>query len=882
MKLRSIAFLFYLLLPAGLFSQVISIDSVSNFFNTQTQFLPQEKIYVQTDRASYLIGDTIWFKAYLVNGKTHIADSKSNFIYGELINSLNEVVERVKIRKNAGVFSGYLEIDQASLSGLYQLRFYTTNMTNIDEAYFFKKNVRIDNYVSSRLKKNIKFKFEDKRVKINFSLYDNLTAKKHRIDRFYIYDAKGDKETFLLENGEVVNLEIPPSKIRGNSVVIGYKSVKFTQKEIVSIPHRDGGFTVSFFPEGGHMLQETATKVAFKAINTSGIGEDITGHIVSSKGDTLLQFLSTHLGMGQFVLNANNDQLYAICRNSLGVEKRFTLPHIEDNLLSLQTIWNGNNLVLGINKSKNYLPTKSLYLLIHCRGEILHSKIWSNQYSYISIERKKLPSGVIHALLLDENLNPISERLVFNKNELDFAKTIFTTQKSKYDCREYVNASVLVSNTEKQPLRGNFSVSVAEHIGADTVSTIYSTLLLTSDLKGYIESPSDYFTPGAKNRYNLDLLMMTQGWRRYNVSKILKQAYEFPLRDIERSQSISGKLKKGFFRDREAVGHPILLFAVDHEQTTTTITDDKGDFKFSNITFSDSTKFIVQGTNAKGGRSVNIEIDTFLFAPKGTLLPFYKKENENAEIKLTNKTESMDKLHSIMQTLHLDEVVVEGWKKPKQENNRHWSSSAFSKITTREDIDNMHSDRLTDILRMTPGVTVHKGALKLNKFASESIDIGESSYGTKILILVDGMEMEYDQLYSIPVSTVESIELLKDPISFILGPKGLYGAIIITTKSGDATSGDTQSENIALISPLGYQITKEFYDPQYDVEEKLEIEKRDERRTIYWNPTIELSEKGESSFHFYTSDVREDYAVIIEGITTDGRIIYNVGNIKVY
>src|SRR5690606_13813305 len=76
------------------------------------------------------------------------------------------------------------------------------------------------------------------------------------------------------------------------------------------------------------------------------------------------------------------------------------------------------------------------------------------------------------------------------------------------------------------PVPANFSVSVTD---ADAVSvdprsehTIFSQLLLRSELKGYVEQPNYYFTDVTdEKRDHLDLLMLTQGFRRFRWAELL-------------------------------------------------------------------------------------------------------------------------------------------------------------------------------------------------------------------------------------------------------------------------------------------------------------------------------------------------------------------------
>lgn len=125
----------------------------------------------------------------------------------------------------------------------------------------------------------------------------------------------------------------------------------------------------------------------------------------------------------------------------------------------------------------------------------------------------------------------------------------FTTDKPSYGIREAVKAEVTLTDSEGKPLEGDFSVSVTDDTSVNThnCSSILSYLLLASELKGTIEFPEAYFDVSRKEAdRELDVLMMTQGWRRYNIPNLLKGQYERPSIFLERCQEISGKVLNEF------------------------------------------------------------------------------------------------------------------------------------------------------------------------------------------------------------------------------------------------------------------------------------------------------------------------------------------------
>ena len=104
---------------------------------------PQEKVYLHTDKSYYFAGDTIWLKAYLTNAITHFQSKESRFVYTELINRKNKVIQRIKIPMKDEMFLGSIALPSDIEEGDYYLRAYTHWMLNAAPEYFFSKNIQI-------------------------------------------------------------------------------------------------------------------------------------------------------------------------------------------------------------------------------------------------------------------------------------------------------------------------------------------------------------------------------------------------------------------------------------------------------------------------------------------------------------------------------------------------------------------------------------------------------------------------------------------------------------------------------------------------------------------------------------------------------------------
>ena len=141
-------------------------------------------------------------------------------------------------------------------------------------------------------------------------------------------------------------------------------------------------------------------------------------------------------------------------------------------------------------------------------------------------------------------------------------------------------------------------------------------------------------------------------------------------------------------------------------------------------------------------------------------------------------------------------------------------------------------------------------------------------------IHLDNVEMYFADLLGFPANNVESIERVRME-AFIPGFNP--PAFLITTNNLSPTRN---LPNVTRITPLGYQITQEFFSPAYTTQTQRENPRADLRTTIYWNPSVTTDENGIANLHFYTSDHVGNYAVIIEGVTDEGGIVHTMSRVR--
>ena len=645
-------------------------------------------------------------------------------------------------------------------------------------------------------------------------------------------------------------------------------------------------FDVSFFPEGGNLLEGVFCQVAFKAVNRNGYSETVSGTLLDENGVEITSTQTFHAGMGVFSFMPEPGKRYYLkCRNENGVEKQSELPRPNPRAYSLTATQRNNRMIVGVKRSV-YAPDVPCYLLAHCRGTVLFYSEWDQKNEYLTFTEELFPAGVIQFVLFDGQMNPLSERLVFCKN-YDAVKIELHTNKEAYQTRDKVVANISFIESRFNPLHGHFSVAITDDrdIAVDSSTTILSSLLLSSELKGYIENPGYYLRNTTESATALDYLMMTHGWRRYNIPEVAKGNIEYPQIPFQTTQEITGQVKS-LMLSRPVTDSEITMVTKTGHLVGVTSTDVKGTFIYQDFEFPDSTGFLIQAFDKKGNSRVNLVVDNESFpalkyAPPDLFSEIFKNENttggEHAIVTFWEKAELRSKYDEDIRMYELSEVAITA-KSPminKEPRLFVFPLNEHSDVTlTREVFEKTHYRNIKDYLTSIPGVWARNEQIIIRN----STDI----YGRPIppLYLIDGIVV--DSLEDVSIPSIESIDVFKGPSTAIFGSRGMGGVISVTLKRGASYNSSNKAEyNFEIYNPLGYQNPAEFYSPKYETLSEKQLPVPDLRTTIFWKPDLVISDEKEATFEFYTSGFRTTYSVVIEGMTTDGKIIREVKKIRV-
>jgi TonB-dependent SusC/RagA subfamily outer membrane receptor len=648
------------------------------------------------------------------------------------------------------------------------------------------------------------------------------------------------------------------------------------------------GIDVQFFPEGGALIQDVYSRIGFKAINSTGLGCNIKGVVYSSAGDSITNFSSTHLGMGNFNFLAKRGlDYFAEGFADNGASFKVTLPSaLETGYLLKVSDGNSNNIHISIKTNQKTLeqfPLRKLLIVGSSHNALCAAaKIISKTMVQSVVFPKKLfPEGICRISVMDTFGIYLCERIYYNHTKESCHINILTN-KSTYTPREKVTIQISLKDTANKPVPASLSLSVIDGRqipGFDKKSNINSYLFLESEIRGNIEQPYYYFDTTNVDRFKeLNNLLLTQGWRNI-IWKHLSDTTINLDNLIEKGLTISGRLR------RLLVNKPIAdanismgLFGTGTLCSSICKTDSSGKYYFDGLNFTGTHQAVISATNKNHRSQGWISLDSIfkdMAPPKFN--EFQQTENPVDEVKSytveSEKKYNILKKYHLTDTIMLNEVLVKSKKIEKKEGDGHFRmySSPDCSITVT---DQMLS--YSDVFQLLQGRVA--GLMISGVYPNISFTM-RGSHGIP-LFLIDNFPVELDEIASIPISTIDKVEVLKDPINTSLyGSRGGNGVISIYTKNGFVSSAKPVFHSINQ-KITGYYQSKTFYSPKYDTTPP-DNNKPDLRSTIYWEPNLVTDSAGNASVSFYNADNSAPIKITIEGISDSGTPItgnssYNV------
>lgn len=842
-------FLFFSPLHAA---EDVGIREMVNRINLFNRYLPQEKVYLHFDNTAYFMGEKMWFKAYVLRSDNHHATDVSRVLYVELLDRSGNVVETQKLPIGAmGQADGVFDLRNVLAGGFYEVRAYTRYMLNWDSSWLF-----------SRV--------------------------------FPIFETPGKEGDYSR-----------PSLGKTAWQVRESEKVPTKEETGISFAKPEDG-NIAFFPEGGHLVENLSCRVAFEIRDRQGLPVNGTGEL--SCGEECLCSVSTSQnGRGVFSLVAQPGKIYSLnLKDKRGRLYRQELPVAEKEGCSMRVTQSGKSWCVNLNTTTSFAQD-SLGIVLTAHGALKHVDVVAGSRSiYLSLPDSAIADGVNRVSVVNGAGQVLADRLFFQYPRTLKDSISVTVKETSLLPSSPINLSF------HAPPSTIFSLSVRD---ADTEKNISSLdcenwLLLAGELHGYVSHPEYYFeSDDAEHREAADLLMLVQGWRRYDLSQMMGKKNFKIVHPVEKGLSISGRLKGP--QKKAIVSNQNLRFRLYNELgqslSGNAVTDSLGYYVIEVPPCDGEWNMFVHIP-----KKYSIEIDR-IFSPSPrslSLLELMRPQDATAAMTSFHYSRNTDEVLekpagiSMLSRTHMLPTVVK--------KKHFWESGiAWDNITEGKEVSYLYynidkeRDRLLDKGEEIPYIYewlkqknhAFKGDYRelfdaFNPAFWYDKDVCDFSYnGNPILWMLDNSPrcITNGLPFTGTVPLMKSRTIDDMPVTM-----GEVKAIYITeapnvwkrylvgnawAKIGNMATVFVYTHKMFRKCPKnlrhtffdGYSPAVEFYSPGYGELPSNE----DFRRTLYWNPYVRTNKEGYVDLRICNTGTCRQLIISAEAITPDGNIVKN-------
>ncbi len=441
------------------------IDTISIRLEKFNNSYPQEKVYLHFDKPFYIPGETIWYKAYLVDAADNTPSSLSKIIYTELLDKNGKIIIRQILKAGNGFANSEFLLPESLLQGKYQVRAYTNWMRNFDQEFFFTKEILL---------------FDPQQE------YDIPEA-----------DSSG-QATGNEPANKKIDLQFFPE---GGYLVTGLTS----KVAFKAIDESGGGIHI----KGEITDQDDNPITSFESFHL-GMGAFM---LKPEKGKTY----------SANIIQENNKRInYAL---PTVLEEGLVMAADNSSADVIRVIVQANETFLSNNSGKVLLMIQAAGKIYYtANGNFSKGSAFT-----AILPKTNLPAGIAQLTLFNADGNPECERLVFINRHNALQVKIETDKKTYNPREKVlldISVSDLYGNPVAGNF--SLSVTdVSQVVGVEKYSdNILTNLLLTSELRGNIEQPEFYFIKDNPDSETAsDYLMLTQGWRRFLWKEILNDKW---------------------------------------------------------------------------------------------------------------------------------------------------------------------------------------------------------------------------------------------------------------------------------------------------------------------------------------------------------------------
>ncbi len=663
------------------------------------------------------------------------------------------------------------------------------------------------------------------------------------------------------EGGVSTEFELPETLPTGNYVIRGYTkwmrnynpALFFTKNIAVVNPFSRNSFpksnkvfnadTIIFYPEGGKIIHNHNNKLTLQSLDKFGNGKSVSGEIISPAGNVIQNIKTSSDGFASFNFNPKKTGIYKFKFNDSN--KTVTIPDILESGINLRLIDENDNSLTFRLAAENFDNNTSngTVHIVSSNGDFIKSfPVLLKDKETISIDKETIPAGYLSAILINRNGEILSSRYFTTSAKSDESLIVKTDNKS-YSPRSRVSVDIKNSGLK------NITVSVIKECLLN-----YKTQIGKTNRPDNI--PFQALNKMAKNGTSVNDLLLC-----FNpFDNVLADAPNISFLPEIKGEIVSGTILNTDNRQPIVNKVFILSFVSKYPTISFSRTDSLGRFEFTANRFGEQEIVIQPFSRDTTNLNYKVNLDSEYSSEyaKRDIHPLYIESENIAEINKSIINMQVNALYSPFNSYPVTEKKEPNTVCFYGEPEISVLIDKFIELPTMEEI-------ITEIVPFTH-ISRRKGIVRINISESESSGPRDKNS----FCMVDGVPIRnHNNILKMDHMKVERIDVVN--LNYFIHDNSLGKIMSIITSDGDmgAFKFDTRlfRQVHKSYSPLFL-----FNSPNYSVDSIRSSRIPDFRNLLYWNSEVVFNDNNKAGFSFYTSDETTNYAIIVEGINSEGII----------
>lgn len=658
-----------------------------------------------------------------------------------------------------------------------------------------------------------------------------------------------------------------------------------------------GDMSIGVYPEGGELVRDIESLVAVRINDSEGFGQEVRARVFDQDDRLVTLFVTNPLGYGYFSLTPQLNQKYYVRAELNGQTFSQELPESLPFGTSLSIKHIGSNTLAIFTRTNLEQGLKGAAIVGHIRGAVFYKvNLDTIAAETILIPTDDIPEGIAHFTLLQnisEELEPVAERLVYIDSRDQQEEIVHLRLKKYSKVVEDQSISIEIDLTAQVIDSQKISASLSVYPALPTVTTsmdISTYLNFVSDVTGTIENPGFYFERGELTHpKELDLVMLTHGWRRFRWEEILSDQ-SFDLKYVpENGFSIRGTTTN--VTGSKGIPSSVTLSFLKHDFAIhSTDSDQKGQFEFFDLQIHDTTSVILNGykkrkrplkkavKNAQGSLPIELEVQP-VPDQAYTIIPEVEINSNQIQdyLNVVRNTPIISKAYENIWSIDLEEIRIKATRiDPIVEVHRN--EMLYKEPDTRILIETDPvfvargaTSNIYEILRGFPGVELgkdHNGRFVVLR------GVATIKGDPRAIVLLNGSRVSDATLNQVVVGDISFVDIIRS-----ISKSSIYGSNtgVIAVYTKDPLSGVGKSEDIDYTIKMnhpGYYRIREFSSIKthpIEVAIKEDAIKPASYSTVAWKPDLVFTTDSTKIFILVEPvSPKLSYIVDLQGITSEG------------